>query len=105
VLTVDVARIQTWSKERGWSQTDLAKRAELNKDSMSEIWRGKSMPRMATLERLAKAFGMTPAELLDGVNGSRLDHASVGRESLKRSDGHNGRVVAHTPIRRYRPSS
>ena len=54
VLTVDVARIQALSKERDWSQTDRAKRAELDKDSMSEIWRGKSMPRMATLESLAR---------------------------------------------------
>jgi transcriptional regulator with XRE-family HTH domain len=49
---------------KGWRQSDLARQAGLNRDSISTYIRGTSLPTPQNLQELARAFGMKPEELL-----------------------------------------
>jgi transcriptional regulator with XRE-family HTH domain len=49
---------------RGWNQSELARRAELPRDSVSTYIRAKVMPTPQSAQRLAAALGVTPEELL-----------------------------------------
>jgi len=50
--------------EKGWNQSELARRADLTRDSISTYIRGKSLPTALSLSKLAKALGMESTELL-----------------------------------------
>lgn len=50
--------------KRGWNQSELARRADLPRDSVSTYIRAKVMPTPQSAERLARALGVTPEELL-----------------------------------------
>jgi transcriptional regulator with XRE-family HTH domain len=49
---------------RGWHQSELARRAEVARDSISTYIRGVSMPDAANLAKLAAAFGLDAVDLL-----------------------------------------
>lgn len=49
---------------RGWSQQVLANRAEMNRSHIGGIETKEGLPRYSTIVSIAKAFGMTPRELL-----------------------------------------
>lgn len=51
-------------EDRGWSQEQLANRAELNRSYMGEIERGAVMPSLATAAKLALALDLPLAELI-----------------------------------------
>lgn len=51
--------------ERGWSQEELADEASLHRTYVSGIERCVRNPTIMILERLAKAFKIQPAALLD----------------------------------------
>lgn len=51
-------------EQRGWSQESLAARAELNRSYMGEVERADVMPSLATADKLARALGVTLADLL-----------------------------------------
>lgn len=62
--------------ERGWSQGELAKKAEVpNSSVVSRIEAGASTPTVQTLTRLASAFGISPEQLLKLANLSQKDSA------------------------------
>jgi XRE family transcriptional regulator, regulator of sulfur utilization len=42
--------------ERGWSQEQLAERAELNRSYLGEVERGHAIPSLITLSKLATAL-------------------------------------------------
>jgi len=46
------------------SQSDLARAADIGRDSVSNYVRGISLPNPTTLERLAKVLGLQPVDLL-----------------------------------------
>lgn len=50
--------------QRGWNQSELARRADLPRDSVSTYIRAKVMPTPQSAERLARALGVTPEELM-----------------------------------------
>ncbi|WP_048647541.1 helix-turn-helix domain-containing protein [Nitratireductor soli] len=54
-------RIYNMMLEKGWRQSDLARRSGLTKDSVSTYVRGKAFPTPASVAKLASAFG-APAE-------------------------------------------
>lgn len=56
-----VYRIMT---EKGMRQSDLARAAELPRDSISQYVRGKQFPTPHSLSKLASALGMEPTDLL-----------------------------------------
>ena len=60
-------RIGQLRTERGWSQLKLANEADLAQGTIYCYEAGKSLPRIDTLARLSRAFGMTINELLEGV--------------------------------------
>lgn len=49
---------------KGWSQSELARNADLPRDAVSVYIRGKSLPTPLSLRKLAKALDINPDELL-----------------------------------------
>lgn len=56
-----------YREQSGLSQEALASRAEIHRTQVSELLRGKQVPRVDTLVKLAGALGVSPADLLDGI--------------------------------------
>jgi XRE family transcriptional regulator, regulator of sulfur utilization len=51
-------------RERGWTQAQLADHAQLSRNQVSLIERGKMAPTIWTIERLAGAFDKRPHQLI-----------------------------------------
>lgn len=54
-------------KQAGYSQEKLAQLAELHRTQISELLRGRQVPRLDSVVRLSGALGVEPAELLEGI--------------------------------------
>jgi transcriptional regulator with XRE-family HTH domain len=54
-------------QERGWTQEELAERANLASVQISRVERGVREVRLTTLLRLIAALETTPARLFDGL--------------------------------------
>jgi XRE family transcriptional regulator, regulator of sulfur utilization len=48
----------------GWSQERLAESADLNRSYVGELERGQAVPSLITLDKLARALGLSPSNLL-----------------------------------------
>lgn len=59
-----IGRLRT---ERGWSQRILADKVDVTQGSIHRYETSRTLPRVDTLARLSRAFGMTINELLEGV--------------------------------------
>jgi transcriptional regulator with XRE-family HTH domain len=57
--------IRDLRKRRGLTQEALCERAGVSVDAITRIESGKRTPTLATIERIAHAFRVSPAELLD----------------------------------------
>ena len=62
--------LQRLRREKGWSQEALAFESGLHRTYVSGIERGVRNPTLLILEKLAKTFGVAPAELLADKSGS-----------------------------------
>ncbi len=60
------ARIQKAREDKGWTQSELARRAEIHRVSLANIERGAKVPSLATLIRLAKVLRVPLSSLLKG---------------------------------------
>jgi XRE family aerobic/anaerobic benzoate catabolism transcriptional regulator len=60
-------RIRQLRAARGWRQIDLAEEAGIHENYVSELELGRKEICLRSLQTLARAFGMTAAELLKGV--------------------------------------
>lgn len=49
---------------KGWSQEELAERADLNRSYVGEIERGVAMPSLSTISKLALGLELKPSSLL-----------------------------------------
>lgn len=49
---------------QGWSQEILAEKAQLNRSYVGEVERGKVIPSLITLDKLASALGLKISDLL-----------------------------------------
>lgn len=58
--------VRTWRDAKGWSQDDLAARAEVSRSAVQSIERASHKPRQSILGRVARALGTEPAVLLRG---------------------------------------
>ncbi len=58
---------------RGWNQSELARQADLPRDSISTYVRGVSFPSPKSLQKLADALGVLPADLLPNSVESAID--------------------------------
>jgi XRE family transcriptional regulator, regulator of sulfur utilization len=50
---------------RGWSQEELAERADLNRSFIGEIERGVATPSLVTIGKLASGLELSPSSLLE----------------------------------------
>lgn len=55
-------------EENGWSQEELGRRSRVARRTIIDVEQGHHDPRPSTLRKLARAFGMTVAELEHGSN-------------------------------------
>ncbi len=60
-------RIRSLRTAQGVYQADLAEKAGISRITLSRIENGKLEPGFRTVVRLAKALGMSLAEMLDGI--------------------------------------
>jgi transcriptional regulator with XRE-family HTH domain len=54
-------------RQVGYSQEKLAQLAEMHRTQVSELLRGRQVPRLDSVIRLSGALGVEPGELLDGI--------------------------------------
>lgn len=57
-------RVYALRVARGWSQSDLSRRADIPRDAISKYCRGINLPDPVNLNKLAETFGVSPEELL-----------------------------------------
>lgn len=57
-------RLYSLMRERGWSQSDLARESDIPRDAISRYIRAASLPEPKNLEKLAVALRMSPNDLL-----------------------------------------
>ena len=57
-------RLYNLMHSKGWTQSELARKAGLSRDAISTYVRGLHYPDPANAEKLAKVFGMSAEELL-----------------------------------------
>lgn len=63
--------VQRLRQARGWSQEELAARCGLHRTYVGAIERGERNITLDTLDRLAKAFGCSGADLLHAHRGDQ----------------------------------
>lgn len=64
-VPLDVAKIKQLREARGWTMEEAAKRAGFkSRQAWYNIEAGRQSPSLATLDRIAKALGVRPGELL-----------------------------------------
>jgi ribosome-binding protein aMBF1 (putative translation factor) len=56
-------------EERGWSQELLAQRAEINRSYLGEVERGRAVPSLITVSKLANALDIRLSSMI-----SRCEH-------------------------------
>lgn len=66
-------RLYSLMMAKGWNQSELARQADLPRDSISTYVRGRTFPTPKSLNALAKALGVTATDLLPNVVESALD--------------------------------
>lgn len=59
---------------KGWHQSELARRADVARDSVSTYIRGISLPEPGNLDRLARALGVEPVDLLPNHIEAAIDN-------------------------------
>jgi transcriptional regulator with XRE-family HTH domain len=77
-------RVQEMRDARSWSGTELAKRAGISPTTLYAIENGKHKPRGATIRRLARAFELTPQELVADAPKERRPSPVEAAEALLR---------------------
>lgn len=75
-------RVRNLMYAKGWRQSELARKADLPRDSISVYVRGLSLPTPASLRKLAEALDVTPEELLPNQIEGAI-HADFGATEMK----------------------
>ena len=76
--------LQVEMNKRGWSQSDLARQADLNRAVINKLLNGKSHPQPATLEAISRALKM-PLETTyraAGLLPANSDHDDAAEEAM-----------------------
>lgn len=69
-------------RRHGWSQEELAERAEVHPSFIGQLERGLKSARLATLRRIGTALGVAPAALLGGSAGAEYKPLPIERKIL-----------------------
>jgi transcriptional regulator with XRE-family HTH domain len=64
ILKTFASNIKALRKQKGWSQEELARRAELHRTYIGSIERNERNVSLLNVERIANAFGVKPRELI-----------------------------------------
>jgi transcriptional regulator with XRE-family HTH domain len=85
--------------ERGWSLDNLAGRSGVSKGVLVAVEQGRSNPNLATLARVADAFGVPVTRLLEGADESvvRISGPDEAKVLWRSKAGGSGTIVAATP--------
>jgi len=60
-------RIRKLRKRHGWMLVELSVETGLGRVFLSNLENGKHEPKLGTIKKLAKAFGLTASQLLRGI--------------------------------------
>jgi transcriptional regulator with XRE-family HTH domain len=85
-------KIYNMLMEKGWSQSELARRSDLPRDSISVYIRGKSFPTPSSLAKLAKAFNLDPVEMLPNHTVSSVERDQDSAFSINSSSVDPGKA-------------
>ncbi len=72
---------------KGWSQSDLAREADIPRDAISRYIRKVSLPEQKNLLRLAQALGVEPDALLPDYEDVKVELADDPPLEIKTSSG------------------
>ncbi len=75
-------RLEVWRKLWGFSQRELARRAELTNGTLSQIEQGNTSPSLTTVQKLATAFHLDVQTFLFGQQTAPLIVVSEGSAPL-----------------------
>lgn len=70
-------RVRVLRQVAGWSLVDLAKRAKMLPPNVSRVEAGKHIPALETLVRLARALGVSVADLVGDNPSKNLKHLNA----------------------------
>ena len=96
-ITASVAQhVRALRQSRGWSLDELSGRSGVSKGMVVQIEAARTNPSIGTLCRLADAFGVTVARLLEqaGDRGVRVTHADTAPVLWRGGYGGFGRLLA-----------
>lgn len=80
-------RISELRKEKGWSQTDLAKAVDASRDIIGKYERGEHSPSIEMTTKLADALGVTVDYLLGRERFGKYDKEAIQRlEGIQKLD-------------------
>lgn len=68
-------RLHQAMRAKDWRQSDLARASGMPKDSISQYYNGKIFPTAFSLEKVARALGVQPTDLMPGAT----DPSPVGQ--------------------------
>jgi transcriptional regulator with XRE-family HTH domain len=86
-------KIKAQLQERGWNQSELARRAGLKRDSVSTYVCGRALPNPRSLAALARALNTRPEDLLPGaIRDVEADEASSFTLTAAQRDPNRVRV-------------
>lgn len=75
-----LGRLRELLQERGWSEYRLAQVSGLNESTISNIYRRNTLPTIATLETICKAFGITLSQFF--AEGDMIEMTPEAKELL-----------------------
>src|ERR1700750_1095976 len=99
-ITAAVARtLQALGADRGWSLDQLAARSGVSKGVLVALEQGRSNPNLATLARIADAFGIPVTQLVEVGSGPavRVSGADGSRTLWQGPSGGTGAIVRGGP--------
>ncbi len=83
-------RIAQLRKQKGWSQTELAKNIEASREAIGKYERNEAVPSVETAKKIADAFNVTLDYLVDETAASSFDKHTINRiksiEALNEAD-------------------
>jgi len=93
-------KLRVLRAERGLSLVEVAKRASIGRDTLSDLEKGRRHPTMATINRLADAYGVPVEELLgEAPSEETTAHAWARRQRARlhgmAADEWDDHVLAH----------
>ena len=76
-------KITKLKNAKGWSDYELAKRANVNRTTLHNLFNEKTSPRVDTLISICEAFGVTISEFFnENTTNSEMDFLIISYKSL-----------------------